>query len=431
MINSGYYKDNFFYLEDLALINHGAFEVVSSSSVPEATVDAKCTEILKNILNFTDDEIRHQSTRIAQIDENIPSKNNSSEKGFADLYIVQNNQLKVLIEDKVPTCKVETALDEAIYYCDALRNKGIDIRIAIGFNGKNLLFRVFNGIDNHGNNIWNSFSINGSEYKAFPSKEIINLIYKYNNLKGILEDKSPKSKKIVHASIEKLKGIYRQLAFIQNDNTTTIDFTIAFISLKSISEKHSSFFEDTRYIWGNLLPKDENTGNPLITLQNNIAGLVDWICDKKRQDELFEERNEENGIVNFYNFSEIFQYKTKDRDFNFAKLIKEFKNHNLEKLKEIYNIIDNIPKLHSSKIDLFGEVYELLADKKTKKSFGQYFTGRHIIKPLIRLLFEHNGFAEHITGGLNDSGVSLNPKKICDIILQRLIQFNYPKKCCA
>ncbi|MBU1669238.1 SAM-dependent methyltransferase [bacterium] len=416
-MNNGHFRDNFYYLEDLTELNAGSFGTVSEDDVPENTVDSKCSEIFKNDLGFSDSEVRHQSTRIDFIDKNIPSKNTGSqERGFADIYIVQNDQLKVLVEDKIPTISADTALEEAIFYCDALRAKGIDIRIAIGYNGKALLFRVFTGIDEEGNNVWSKFYVDGEEYLNFPSKDIIELVYKYKDLKGILEDRSPKSKKIVHSSIEKLRGVYRQIAFIQNDNTTTIDFTIAFISLKSISEKHSALFEDNNHVWGNLFPTSEQTSNPLVRLQNNISGLVEWICDKEKQNEKYEERENTDtlGNVNLYNFNEIFQYKTKDRNFNFKSLIKDFKSTNIDKLKEIYDIVNNMPELHSSKIDLFGEVYELLADKKTKSSFGQFFTGRHIIKPLIKLLFEQNGFAEHITGGVNDQGIVQQPKKICD-----------------
>ena len=416
MFKHGYLKDNFFYLEDLSELELGIFDKVASDKVPEPTVDAKCTELFKNKLGFSDLEVRHQSTRIEQIDNNIPSKNpNSKERGFADVYIVQNNQLKVLIEDKIPTISTDVAIEEAIFYSDALRSKAIDIRIAIGYNGKDLLFRVFTGVDKENNNIWSPFYVNGVEYKNLPSKDVINLIYKYNNIKGILEDRSPKSKKIVHSSIEKLRGIYRQLPFVQNDNNTAMDFTIAFISLKSISEKHSALFEDTNHVWSNLYPHSPS-GNPSISLQNNISGVADWICNEERQNELHEEREDIDsfGNVNLYNIKEIFQYKTKDRNFNFKTLIKEFKTSNLPKLKEIFDIINNMPELHSSKIDLFGEVYELLADKKTKKSFGQYFTGRNIIKPLIRILFEENGFAEHITGGIDEKGDAVHPKKICD-----------------
>lgn len=417
-MKNGHFRDNFYYLEDLNEINHGTFDQVSNKNVPENTVDAKCTEIFKS-LDFSDNEIRHQSTRIDFIDKNIPSKNTGSkDRGFADIYIVQNEQLKVLVEDKIPTISVETALEEAIFYCNALRKNGIDIRIAIGYNGNKILFRVFVGVDENGENIWSPFYFNGAEYRNFPSKDIVSLVYKYTYLNGILEDRSPKSKKIVHSSIEKLKGVYRRLAFIQNDNTTTIDFTIAFISLKSISEKHSDLFEDSNHIWNNLLPNSaiETTINPRVRLQNNISGLVEWICDKEIQQDKYEER-ENSGVksnVNLYNFHEIFQYKTKNRDFNFKALIKEFKTINLDKLEEIYKIVNNIPELHSSKIDLFGEVYELLADKSTKSSFGQFFTGRHIIKPLINLLFEENESIKNITGEINENGIVSEPKKICD-----------------
>ncbi|MDN5095175.1 HsdM family class I SAM-dependent methyltransferase [Aliarcobacter butzleri] len=417
-MKNGHFKDSFYYIEDLKEINNGAFDQVSADNVPENTVDTKCTEVFKS-LGLTDKEIRHQSTRIDFIDKNIPSKNSGSkERGFADIYIIQNEQLKVLVEDKIPTVPVETALEEAIFYCNALRSKGIDIRIAIGYNGKKLLFRVFTGLDESGKNTWNSFYFNGEEYRQFPSKDIISLIYNYTNLKGILEDRSPRSKKIVHSSIEQLRGYYRQLAFIQNDNTTTIDFTIAFISLKSISEKHSNLFEDSNHIWGNLLPKGETeaAANPLIRLQNNISGLVEWLCDKEKQFNKYEERENlgTESNVNLYNFNEIFQYKTKDRNFNFKSLIKEFKTTNLKKLQEIYEVVNDMPELHSSKIDLFGEIYELLADKKTKSSFGQFFTGRHIIKPLIKLLFEENKSIKNITGEISENGIVSNPKKICD-----------------
>jgi len=418
-MRNGYFKDNFYYLEDLTELNAGSFRTVSGDDVPENTVDSKCSEVFKNDLNFSDIEIRCQSTRIDFIDKNIPSKNTGSkERGFADIYIVQNNQLKVLIEDKIPTIAANTALEEAIFYCNALRDKCIDIRIAIGYNGKDLLFRVFIGIDKNGDNIWSPFYFNGEEYRKFPSKDIISLIYKYTYLNGILEDRSPKSKKIVHSSIEKLRGVYRQLAFIQNDNTTAIDFTIAFISLKSISEKHSDLFEDSNHIWNNLLPNSgtETTINPRVRLQNNISGLLEWICDKEKQQDKYEER-ENIGVesnINLYNFNEIFQYKTKDRNFNFKTLIKEFKTANLDKLEEIYKIVNDIPELHSSKIDLFGEVYELLADKSTKSSFGQFFTGRHIIKPLINLLFEENESIKNIIGKINENGIVSEPKKICD-----------------
>lgn len=41
--------------------------------------------------------------------------------------------------------------------------------------------------------------------------------------------------------------------------------------------------------------------------------------------------------------------------------------------------------MHALPIDLFGEVYEVLASKKTKKDLGEFFTRRHIIRPLLSI----------------------------------------------
>lgn len=160
-MKNGYFKDNFYYTEDLKEVNKGLFNQILVDNVPENTVDIKCTEIFK-LLGFNDNEIRHQSTRIDFIDKNIPSKSpNSKERGFADIYIIQNEQLKVLVEDKISTISAKDALEDAIFYCDALRAKGIDIRIAIGYNGKELLFRTFKGKDDSNKNIWTLFYFNG------------------------------------------------------------------------------------------------------------------------------------------------------------------------------------------------------------------------------------------------------------------------------
>lgn len=53
---------------------------------------------------------------------------------------------------------------------------------------------------------------------------------------------------------------------------------------------------------------------------------------------------------------------------------------------------------------MFGEVYESLANDKTKKDLGQYFTKRHIIRPLVNMLLKANDLEGIINKG----------KKICD-----------------
>lgn len=49
--------------------------------------------------------------------------------------------------------------------------------------------------------------------------------------------------------------------------------------------------------------------------------------------------------------------------------------------------------------DLFGEVYESLADNKTKSALGAYFTKRHIIRPLVNMLLKPSDLEELINDG--------------------------------
>ncbi len=76
----GYYKDGFFYLEDINSIKVGSFATVESDTVSESDVDSKCSSILES-LGFVGDRKRQQKTNISYIDDNIPSKKDSTQKG--------------------------------------------------------------------------------------------------------------------------------------------------------------------------------------------------------------------------------------------------------------------------------------------------------------------------------------------------------------
>jgi type I restriction enzyme M protein len=77
-------------------------------------------------------------------------------------------------------------------------------------------------------------------------------------------------------------------------------------------------------------------------------------------------------------------------------------------------IVDGIDNLDLSDRDAKGDLYEYLLSKlSTSGTNGQFRTPRHIIKMMVEL-------------------VKPTPSDIiADIILQKLIQFNYPKSYCA
>lgn len=395
----GTFKNGVLYVEDIGSINLPMFKKTTNTNIIERQVDMDCKDSLI-LTGFNESDICIGKTNIKHIDNNMPTKTLGGGIGKLDVCVINNQDIRMLIENKVPSVSIDTALNEAIYYCDGLIDKNVSrVLIAVGFNGKEVKWKV-RVLDESSNSkyCWKPFVINGKECSTFPTPEILNLIYSYSGIHAIQEDRADKSKRMLIECINTLKQKYRLLSFIQNDNYTAIDFTIAFISMKSISEKFGNLLPSQTYLWQNL-PHDN--------LKENIKNFVNYICDEnsRKQDSRM---NQTIDLAK--NFRSVFIQELNNRVFDFQALIGQFRDASI--LLEIYNAIDRLPMLHSSKIDLFGETYEQLADKRTKSAFGQFFTGRHIIKPFVKLLLEGENEIS-ISGGI-EHGKAKNPKKICD-----------------
>lgn len=408
---SGHFKDDAFFVEQISEVRQPKASRVAREAVDESEVDNECKANLVAI-GFDKDELPFRKTHVASIDACIPSKSASGAgKGKFDVCIMAGGMLRAVVENKAPGISVDVALAEAKAYCEGLQAAAVDVRIAIGYNGKEIKWSVLTGRDPaSGKFIWSPFYINGVESRSFPTPELVSLVYCHNGVSRIVEDRSQSSKKALERCINSLRQKYRQLFFIQNDNHTTIDFTIAFIGLKSILEKHGDLLPNAGWKWNGLPGAVGAEGVGAHTLKTNIMSCVSHICDVENRASDAKER----GCIDLAkNFRDIFYQTSKSYKFEFPKLIADFRTaEQLEALKFIYTQIAALPALHSSRIDLFGETYELLADKNTKQAFGQFFTGRHIIRPLIRLLLETET-AESITGGIDDRR-AINPKKFCD-----------------
>ena len=122
--------------------------------------------------------------------------------------------------------------------------------------------------------------------------------------------------------------------------------------------------------------------------------------------------NLKNGYQEIFKFDED---KTgKVQSFDFLAVIEQFPNKIEDKEKgsliKIFETLDELPPLHSSKFDIFSEIYQHLMEKHTRKIFGQFFTPRHLIKTLIRLFYEEE--ISRIIESYNSEGD--NPRTICD-----------------
>jgi type I restriction-modification system DNA methylase subunit len=360
-------------------------EFVNDSSLSEADIDSKTAKILEKLGWKSLTEFRQQKTNILEIDDYIRSKSVGAKgKGKVDFYLLIDNKLKILVDNKKPKESVLDGLEDAKYYADCLLVKNYDIRITMSYNGKDCLLRVYDSKKKE----WKALLIDGKELKAFPSKELVDIIYRYKDLEAIKFSQESQSINI-SSIIKQLRERYRKIPFIQNDNQKTIDFTIAFIALRLILEKHGSQIGKS---WDDFRLSEQKK------LKETIKTSVNDIIDSKLNgyEEVFKIKQDNKGKI---------------KAFDFLDVIDEFPNNTgSEKgeLVKIFEIVDQLPSLHSSKFDVFSEIYQSLMDKHTKKIFGQFFTPRHLIKTLIRLFYDDEipKIVEDYKGG--------NPKTICD-----------------
>ena len=382
------YKDKILHGSEIIFNYNMAF--LEDRYLSEADIDTKAVDILKELGWKEHVEIRQQKTGISEIDDYLKSKTEDSErKGHADVYLLISEKLKIIVDNKSPSESIEEGIDDAIFYANCLLEKNYDIRIAMSYNGKKCVLKVYDSELND----WIPFLIDGEEINAFPSKELVELIYKYRNINSIVITEDVESINI-SSIIQGLKEIYRNVPHIQNDNQKTMDFTIAFIALKSILEKHGSKLVKN---WSDLRVAEQKK------LKEKIKTYVDDIID-----------NLENGYEEIFRIKE--DPKGKIKAFDFLGVIKQFPNIKVGKgekgyLIQIFETLDKLPHLHSSKFDLFGEVYQSLMDKYTRKIFGQFFTPRHLIKTIIRLFYK--GEMERLVGDIENNKAE-KPKTICD-----------------
>lgn len=90
-----------------------------------------------------------------------------------------NNNLKVIIDNKNIKESVTDGINDAIFYATSLQKSEYDIRIVQSYNGAKSILKVYNAkLDQ-----WVPLIINGIEINGFISKDIVNLIYNYKDLK--------------------------------------------------------------------------------------------------------------------------------------------------------------------------------------------------------------------------------------------------------
>lgn len=373
----------------------------------EEMVDIRVFNLMETM--YPDNIIVAQNKKNEPVYKLLKSKQHDGKRGRSDITLFnyfENNSIDIMIENKFDKTK-GNPINEAIEYCNNINESGIyTCRVAVGFNlydNSQLIIKV---LDENGN--WSDLKINGKVINGFIGQEILQLIYSHAGVtefdfKVKIEEKYTRGefKKILDSD---LPIIFRKMSDIASDDALKISFTIAFISLKVILEKQEDLKNNIvdeigrRVVWRNSNEKiDLNSINALRNV-NDIKLAVKAIVGDTASREL---RDKYKDIFDLdkYTFNELIDKILKTEAKNKVSTDKS----SIMKMKLVLDKIKRQTNYHYE-FDLFGEVYESLANNKTKSDLGQYFTKRHIIRPLVNMMLRPNDL----------EGIINKYKKICD-----------------
>lgn len=214
-------------------------------------------------------------------------------------------------------------------------------------------------------------SLNKNPIREFQTIDIFRLIknklgkdHTLTNITTNVDSISTISEATFNKKLWELEKIYRNISF--ENNLEKIDFTIGFVSLEFFEEKEvaSSKKDSNKIYWSSC-----SDGTEKYPSEKVVANLSQYIKRLGRESQ----------------FNEFKDYIDKVRVCISGKddqkpLITS------DDVKDIYDVINSMRPLHGCGFDLFGAVYEMYANSKEKKEFGQYFTRRHYAHILSKLL---------------------------------------------
>lgn len=337
----------------------------------EEDVDDAVKKIMKSI--FGEKYVQGKKTGNKEIDKKIPAYHGDKGVGKPDIMLYDyfsNEEISIIIENK-KFSSIEDPTPQAITYAKVGEIIGKPIRVIIGNHPKkDLDIRVLV------KNKYEPLIINGKTIHTFFGKEILNLIYKNPNINEfILEEliEKPFTQKDFHNIINKLKTYYRQITELGNNDDISINFTVSFIALKMIIEKQGIKWENLK------------SYNDIYNELQKIVGRTPNKDLKEKYENIFIIKDEKTDVETF-NFSSILE-NINVRETN------DGVKYDKSSIKFIHTILNEIPS-GDLPIDLFGEVYESLASKKTKSALGEFFTRRHIIQAIVRMFLSEQDITD-------------------------------------
>ena len=331
----------------------------------EEDVDTKVKICLENIFN---DSVVGKKTGVKYIDSNIPPYHGDTGNGKPDIMIYNffnKNEISMIIENK-NFISSDNALDQAKTYAKIGDYIDFPCRIVIG-NSPSKPLEVQVLVMDH----YEPLIINGKVIDHFFGLPTFKLIYDNPNINEfILEElvEKPFTQIDFHNIINHLKTLYRQIPEIQNNDNTSINFTVSFVALKMIIEKQGLKWSDLKNV------------DDILAQLNKIVGNMPDVNLREKYLDIFKITDDTDNNNISFDFKAIID----------SIRVREYTENNHQDIgaqsviMKIHSKLSTIPDKDLS-IDLFGEVYECLASKKTKSLLGEYFTRRHIIQVIVRM----------------------------------------------
>ncbi|MBQ6623148.1 MAG: N-6 DNA methylase [Mogibacterium sp.] len=338
----------------------------------EEDIDDGVKALLRPIFGIK--AVKGKTTGVKAIDDLIPAWHGDKGHGKPDVMVFNffgNKEINMIIENKDINSS-EDPLPQAERYAQVGMSIGAPVRVIVGNHPKKKL-----SVKVLSDNAYHALKINGHTVHSIPGPEIIKLIYENPNANEFILEKlveEPFTQKDFHRIINNLKTLYRQITELGNGDDISINFTVALVALKMIMEKQGkawSSIKGTSDIMHELDMIIGRTADP--DLKEKYADIF-IIKDEKTQNTVFDC----SSMVENIDVREKEEGRTTNSDTSNSVLM------------QIHSQLSEIPNDDLVGVDLFGEVYECLANRQTKRSMGEYFTRRHIINAIVKMLLSEN-----------------------------------------
>ena len=368
----------------------------------EANVDIRVFNPMESL--YPDKKVVPQNKKDKDVYKYIKSKKGTGRKGRSDITLFNyfgNESIDILIENKYDKEK-GNPIDEAIGYCNNINASGKYVcRIAIGFNPYDINPIITKVLANDGT--WKDLVINGKVINGFIGQEILQLVYNHSGITQfeLVKDDEERFTRTEFKRIldSDLPIIFRNMTDIANNYALKISFTVAFVSLKVILEKEECIGT----------PVIDESGK-VVVWRNNDIDVDSSINALRNVNDIKAAVNAIAGVTADVELQEKYKYIFQlDEHLGFNDLLDKIRateaknrigqeNSAINRMKAVLDKIKPQSEYHYE-FDLFGEVYESLADNKTKSALGAYFTKRHIIRPLVNMLLKPSDLEKLINDG--------------------------------